>query len=274
MQFKRIYIEITNICNLSCSFCPTTNRTQQFMSVQDFDKIATQAALYTKYIYLHIKGEPLLHPQLQEILNICHKLNLSVNLTTNGTLIAPRQQLLLSSPALRQINISLHGYTPKTHGVFADWLSDIITFAKAASIANKYTVFRFWTASEITDNAIQILQQTFGATLTLNNRTKLNDNIFASFDSEFAWPNINAEIIGVRGTCYGTRSMLGILVDGSVVPCCLDNNGDCIFGNVLQQNLDDILQSTKIKEISQGFKDGKITHNLCMRCGYRLRFNK
>lgn len=276
MEFKRVYIEITNICNLTCSFCPPCPRKPASMSVPDFKKVATMVAQHTKYIFLHIKGEPLLHPHLGEILEISHQLNLNVNLTTNGTLIQKQAEVLLNSPALRQLNISVHGYTPETHGNLDSWISLLVDFSHRAKDRSIYTVFRFWTDNNLDYNhtAITLLENHFKTQLKKDTRTTLTDKIYASFDSEFIWPSISNELIGSTGTCYGTRTMLGVLVDGSVVPCCLDNNGDCTLGNIFKTSLAEIITSPQFTDMSTGFKNRKVTHNLCKRCGYRLRFNK
>ena len=106
-RFKRIYIEITSSCNLKCSFCQETLRSPHFMSVDEFAHTLQQIRPYTNYIYLHVKGEPLLHPQLDEILALCRKAGVTVNLTTNGTLLADKLPILLAHPP-HQMNVSLH----------------------------------------------------------------------------------------------------------------------------------------------------------------------
>ena len=109
-RFQKIYIEIINRCNLCCSFCPTSDRPSRMMSVDEFEKVAAQAAPFTDYICLHVKGEPLMHPWLGDILSIAHQNGLKVNLTTNAVLLPEKQQLLLGETAPRQISLSLHFY--------------------------------------------------------------------------------------------------------------------------------------------------------------------
>ena len=102
MKFKRIYVEICNTCNLSCSFCASRPAHPRQMSVE-------QGRPYTDHLYLHLLGEPLMHPQLEAILQICQRASLHVQLTTNGTLLASRRELLEAYPP-RQINISVHSF--------------------------------------------------------------------------------------------------------------------------------------------------------------------
>ena len=89
-MFKRMYLEITNVCNLRCAFCPGTNRPQRFMTPEEFRQLAARLRPYGTYLMLHVMGEPLLHPQLAELLDIAGALGFRVCLVTNGTLL-PRQ---------------------------------------------------------------------------------------------------------------------------------------------------------------------------------------
>ena len=107
MKFKKIYIEILNYCNLNCSFCEKTKKIKKMMSIEEFNKIINEVKKYTEYIYLHVQGEPLLHPNLKEFFEIAYQNNIKVNITTNATLLEKNIDLLINSKSLRQINLSL-----------------------------------------------------------------------------------------------------------------------------------------------------------------------
>ena len=109
-MLKKAYIEIGNICNLKCKFCPGTKREAKFMTAREFEHIAQKIRPHTQYIYLHLMGEPLLHPELEKILDIAQKLDFRVIVTTNGTLLGRRGASLLSSGAVHKINISLQSF--------------------------------------------------------------------------------------------------------------------------------------------------------------------
>ena len=87
----------------------------------------------------------------------------------------------------------------------------------------------------------------------------------------FDWPNINDEKED-EGTCLGSINQFGILVDGTVVPCCLDVNGDINLGNIFESNLVDIINSQRVKYMQEGFKNNKLIEDLCKSCRYRKRF--
>lgn len=296
-QFKRIYVEITNVCNLNCSFCPPLGRTPAYLSVNDFERIVKEIVPYTDYIYLHIKGEPLLHPQLESILDICYRHQLHVNITTNGTLLYKARDILYHAPALRQINISLHSFeqdstTIGTHALekLEHYISTILSSARYLSdYTDTITALRLWNLnkSDMDNDLVQVntyiinrliqefpdseLASTTQATMTRG--IKLSNQIYLNFDYEFLWPSLDAPYVGDIGSCYGLRTQLGVLVDGSVVPCCLDGDGTIILGNVLQDQLSNILTSPRVMDISQGFINGKITEQFCQHCGYRSRFS-
>lgn len=293
-QFKRIYIEITNICNLNCSFCPPLRRVPKFMSLTEFSQILDKIKPYTNYVYLHIKGEPLMHPNLKEILDLCHQKSILTNITTNGTKISSVQDIISHAPALRQINISLHSFEDIAISRLKEldsYLNEIIITAKYLSEnTNTITALRLWNldknnitkeAMERNNYILNILKHAFPSldytevtdSKLAQKGIKLGHNIYLNFDYEFSWPSLNTSYIGDTGYCYGLKTQLGILVDGTVVPCCLDENGIINLGNIFQDELHDILESTKAQNIIENFGNRRVTEELCQRCGYRERFS-
>ncbi|MEG2074449.1 MAG: SPASM domain-containing protein [Angelakisella sp.] len=274
---------MTNRCNLSCNFCPPSSRPPRRMSAEEFEHLAAAVSPFTRYIYLHVKGEPLTHPQLAEILAIAGQHRLLVNLTTNGVLLPQCSQLLLDSDAMRQTNFSVHGYTAKTHGDLNAWVTSLCDYARASSAKGRYTVFRFWTlpkSREVdgdTGEALDILEREFPlhggiAEQAARRSVELAKGIFASFDEQFDWPSMDAPIAGEEGICYGARTMIGILADGTVVPCCLDSEGACPLGNALTEPLAEILASPRYLNMAGSFANRHVIEPLCQRCTYRLKF--
>lgn len=109
-MFKRMYLEITNVCNLRCAFCPGTQRPRRFMTPEEFRQLATRLRPYGTYLMLHVMGEPLLHPQLAELLDIAGELDFRVCLVTNGTLLPRQLPTLEASPVLHKLSVSLHSF--------------------------------------------------------------------------------------------------------------------------------------------------------------------
>lgn len=274
-MFKKIYIEITNICNLKCKFCPETSRNKQYMKVKNFESIIQKIHKQTNLVCLHVKGEPLLHPQLEEILNILEKYNLKANITTNGTLIKQNLELLKSSKAVRQINISIHSIT-QNENLSKKYLQNI--FESVEELPNVIVSYRLWNISRISENGInrEIINEledyynieNLAKKLKQNEFLKLRNNLFINQDKEFTWPNINGKMMIEYGRCLALKEQIAILVDGTVVPCCLDNNGDIPLGNILEENLEDILNKEKTQVIKNNFENNIITCKLCRTCGF------
>ena len=288
-RFQKIYIEIINRCNLSCSFCPTSDRPARMMSVDEFAKIAAQVTPFTDYICLHVKGEPLMHPWLGDILAIAHQNGLKVNLTTNAVLLPEKHQLLLGETAPRQISLSLHSFDANTMHTrdFRSYLENAIDFARTFTMTTPgYISFRLWNldgtakADQRLRNQfiLDALEQAYHLAQPIDAYVgKVHGNTIAphtyvNFDQLFEWPDEHAPDYGFNVTCHGLRHQLAILADGQVVPCCLDHNGHLALGNIFKESLDTILCKEKSLRIIEDFRSHHIHENLCRRCGYRTRF--
>jgi len=279
-KFKYIYIEITNICNLACKFCPKTNRQQEFMNINTFSHILDEIRPYTDYIYLHVKGEPLLHPNLYSILDIAYTKGFKINLTTNGFLINKHKDQLLNKPAIRQINISLHSISGNELSNYSKYLKDIISFSKEIS-SKAFVSLRLWNLHkhfiQNNDLILKNIEQEFDLPYKIkdkisNKGIKLRKNIYLNQDYEFKWPSLDEKELGETGFCYGLRTHLGILVDGTVIPCCLDGEGIINLGNINHQSFKEVINSKRALNIYTGFSKNQAVEELCRKCSYRKKF--
>lgn len=264
-KFKRIYIEITNICNLSCSFCSIDHRVKKTMTTMEFEEIIKKIDKYTDYIYLHVKGEPLLHPNLKELLDIAKKYNKYVNITTNGTIL-PKKVDILNHEAVRQINISLHSENKQDN-----YLENIIN--SVDKLKNKIIVLRYWTLKNEKSPIIvdKVLNYFNLSTTNVNKHIKLRDNLYLDKQEEFVWPSLDNDYYNEIGTCYALKDQLAILVDGTVVPCCLDSDGIINLGNIYNETLEEIIDSKRYQTMKTGFCNRKVTEELCKRCSFKDR---
>lgn len=278
-KFKKIYVEITNICNLRCNFCPDTKRNLEFMSVENFKKIAIEVKKHSDYIYLHVKGEPLLHPELKGIFNVCEVNDLKICLTTNGTLIAENADLLQTSPAMHKLHISLHSLEANNAKISqANYLENIV---KLMNNSKFITVLRLWNDGGLDEQNKALcdmlkdrLSLDFDILKNLDKNVKIQDNCYVEFGEKFKWPNIKNQPIIDTGFCYGLRNQIAILVDGSVSACCLDNDGEIKLGNIFDNPISDIISSEYSKKFISDFSNRKLPHKLCKTCGFISRFNK
>ena len=276
-RFNKIYLEISNVCNLSCAFCPGTTRAKHIMTTEEFSFLLPRLRPFADYLYFHLMGEPLLHPHLAEFLRIAGDAGFKVILTTNGTLLRKQQDLLLASPALHKVNISLHAFEANDLSVpFETYLQDCFAFGKAAE-GHKLVVYRLWNsggADALNHQILDTMQNFFPAPWT-NNRQgqRIGERIFLEYGDKFDWPDLGAQEGGSRVFCYGLRDQIGILCDGTVVPCCLDHNGDIALGNLFRDDMETILSSPRAQAIYDGFTKKEAAEELCRKCGYARRFS-
>lgn len=281
-RFKKVYIEITNVCNLSCNFCPKTSRKSKFMEEKNFEHIIKSVKPYTDYVYLHLMGEPLLNPELKKFLDICYENELKVNITTNGTLINKSKDILIESKALRQINISLHSFEANNNVDFEDYIKSIVNFVKEATETTGIICsLRLWNldtkyvaSNNMNVDIFRFLEEKFNLECNLKNELaekntfKLKDNVYLSMGEKFKWPSLKISEIGERAFCLGLRNQIGVLVDGTVVPCCLDSEGSIPLGNIFETDLEEIINSKRAKDIYEGFSRRTAVEDLCKRCGF------
>ena len=270
MKFKRIYIEITNICNLNCSFCSTSLRPKKEMTPKEFEEVIKKINNYTDYIYLHVKGEPLTHHNLDNILSICKKYNKKVCLTTNGVFLKERLNILSKYDNIYQINISLHSENKKD-----TYLKDI--FLVVDNLKYPYINYRFWTLDKSIDKVnnkyLDMIKLKYKVN-KLHDKMKLDNKIYLSLDSKFTWPSTNNNYYKEEGTCLGAKTQLAILSDGMVSICCLDSEGESNLGNIFTSSMKDIINSSKFKNTIKGFNDNKAYLDICKHCFYKERFSK
>lgn len=277
-RFNKIYLEISNVCNLQCSFCPGTKRRQKVMSEAEFAELLPKLRPYSDYLYFHLMGEPLCHPCLERFLELAAEAQFKVILTTNGTLLTRQQEVLLASPALHKVNISLHAFEANDLKVsFEKYLQDCFSFGKAAE-GKKLVVYRLWNqgGQDTRNGQIQsLLEATFPKPWKDGRKgIAIGDHIFLEYGDKFDWPDLTACDGGEQVFCYGLRDQIGVLCDGTVVPCCLDHEGDLALGNLFEQDLEEILNTDRAQAIYLGFQQKKAAEELCRKCGYARRFSK
>ena len=275
-RFNKIYLEISNVCNLSCAFCPGTKREKHIMTIEEFSALMPKLRPWADYLYFHLMGEPLLHPHLEKFLEIAGEFGFKVILTTNGTLLNKQQYVLLNTPALHKVNISLHAFEANDLSVpFADYLRDCFAFGKAME-GKKLVVYRLWNnggADELNQQILATMKQYFPEEWTDNRQGKrIGQRIFLEYGDKFDWPDLNAPEGSDRVFCYGLRDQIGVLCDGTVVPCCLDHEGDIALGNLFQTDMDAILSNPRAMSIYNGFTKKEAAEELCRKCGYARRF--
>ena len=276
-KFKKTYIEITNVCNLDCPFCPKTKRKAAFMDEAVFKTVLEKIKGSASFLYFHVMGEPLMHPKLGRFLDLAAGYGYRVNLTTNGTLVE-KLYGVMDKPALRQVNFSLHANRDD-----AGYLGAILDFTDEAREKGKLIALRLWnhgSGSGGNTAAIEKIKARFCPGRELQDKPthvrgiKVAENVFLNQAEEFAWPSLRNPVIGKKGFCNGLRDQIAVLADGTVVPCCLDAEGVINLGNILEKDLKSIYKSERGKAFYNGFAHMNVIEDLCRKCTYRKRFDR
>ena len=274
-MYSKVYVEITNICNMNCSFCHGHSRAPRQMSINEFSLILEKLKEQTKYIYYHLMGEPTTHPRLPEFIKLADKYGYKSIVTTNGTLLNKCGDSLLNS-GVHKMNISLHSFENGSDEDYERYVLELVSFAKKAAEKGVIVVFRLWNRGfddGKNEKAFKLLKENILGEWANNTRgIRIRDKIHIEWGERFEWPDINAEIKGDKFSCYALKDQFGILADGTVVPCCLDSDGVINLGNIFCDDVNDILNSKKATDVVNGFKCGIASEDLCKRCGYAQRF--
>lgn len=274
-MYSRVYIEITNVCNMNCSFCHGHSREKKFMTLNEFEIILDKLNGQTKYVYYHLMGEPLLHPQLTDFIKSASEKGFRSVITTNGTLLNQKGEKLISS-GVHKVSVSLHSFEKDDPDTQKSYLNDVVNFSEAASKAGIIVVLRLWNNGfDEGKNVITLeyLKSSIQGEWVKNTKgIRIKDKLHIEWGDRFEWPDKTAPIQSDDVFCYGLRDHFGILCDGSVVPCCLDSDGKLTFGNIFSQGIDEILNSATAKAMCEGFNKRTAVTDLCRRCGYAQRF--
>ena len=280
-MLKKAYLEITNVCNLACTFCPGTWREKGFLPPEDFALLAGRLRGHVEHLYLHLMGEPLLHPQLPILLALAEALDFRVMITTNGVLLPRRGEALLACAAVRKVSISLHSFEGNEGGDLSGYLEDCLSFAARAAAGGKRCALRLWnldgaeTSGANRENAAILarVEDAFPKPWREGRRgVTLRENLYLEWGERFQWPDLAAQERTCGGFCHGLRDQIGVLWDGTVVPCCLDHEGDIPLGNLYERTLEEILNTPRARAIYDGFSHRQPVEELCRKCGYMRRF--
>ena len=262
----------------------------KIMNLDTFDRLNHELKDFTNELAYHIVGDPLVLTNLQEYLNISLKHNLKVNITTTANNISEKHYEALSNSTIKQINFSLNSYNANSHKKsFEEYLNPILEFVKfAQEKKHEYFInFRIWnldeekSAKEFNKKVFDKINEVFSSNINIEDvykekpkNIRIARKIFFNFDEYFSWPSLENEIISKTGFCYGLDSHFGILVNGDVIPCCLDQNACVKLGNTNSSQIADILNSKRVLDIQKGFRQNILVEELCQKCEYRTRFDK
>ncbi len=298
-KFRKIYIEITNRCNLSCSFCPKTKRPVHSMTIGEFTHIIERTKNHGENFYLHVMGEPTAHPHFAGFLKICKDNGVKVNITTNGTLLDRVGDAIVEN-SVRSVSVSMHSFEANSlNKDMKEYLDKIMVFCRKTAGSGITVELRLWNFDresiydknqlngQIVDYLEEELELNFDLRRSMNDKFdemetshsrkfnfRLKDRIFLGMAQHFDWPDINKTERYTEGFCYGLRNQIAILADGTVTACCLDSEGNIPLGNIHQNTLQQIFDGERAQAIYTGFTHRKAVEPLCQTCGYMKMYDK
>ena len=300
---ESVYIEITNSCNLHCSFCPcgtagnagNAAMPRTFMPTELFEKcIAGAQEIGAKNVFFHVLGEPTLHPGFAHYLKKLEQTPLRLTLTTNGTTIERTGRHILDCPAVRQVNFSTHAFAELPRETAERHLQNVLDFCRIAAVERPdlYVNLRLWNvgAAEATPwnrYMLDRIRETFGVEVTpghfcsRHKSFNISGRIYLHEDTRFEWPKLDERGSAsaptgtlVQGTCRALDTHVAILHDGRVVACCLDYSGQITLGNIQENSLTEILEAPLARGLREGFAQNELRHALCRACSYCKRFSR
>jgi len=274
-MFSKVYVEITNICNRNCSFCPGTVRSPRRMTMEEFARIVEKLRGVTQYLYFHVMGEPLTHPLLPDMIRHAAKEGFKVAITTNGTLLPVRGQELIRA-GVYKVSLSIHSFEQGADAEYLKYMEGCMDFAEMASRAGVLVAMRLWNQGydEGRNNrTVAMLRERFPGEWREGRRGYcLRDKLHLEYGERFQWPDLAEEVQSQSVFCYGLKDHFGILCDGSVIPCCLDREGVITLGNIFETPIEEILAGERARAMREGFRRRIAQEELCQKCGYAQRF--
>jgi MoaA/NifB/PqqE/SkfB family radical SAM enzyme len=259
---KRLYLEITNQCNLNCAFCPLSKRKIEHLPLALIAKVLAESAKLSPYVYLHVLGEPLMYPKFREVLELAEKYQVKLQLVTNGTLLKEYQDVLLTAKALRKLSVSLQSLF--TSDNLAEHLLSLNAFIEKAKKTDLIIELRNWTGENPAISTY--LKETFGYQ---DKKLKLRPKLYLSFSETFSWPSLATEVKQQAKYCQGPKMMLCVLSNGVISPCCLDTEGLLNLGNIRDISLLEARENPRYQQLLLGFRDNKVLELLCKHCNYK-----
>ena len=267
-MIDRCYIEITNTCNLDCHFCPKHQRARRQLSAEEFDLLTDKVRGKVCFLYFHLMGEPLLHPLLPQFITMAREKGFKTVLTSNGTLLHRAMNLLDTLP--HKVQLSLHSHESNARGELSSYMEEVMNFATQAAAKGTCVVLRLWNQGGM-DKENELVMDYIAEYVPRPWKERpdgfrLCDNLYLEFDRKFEWPSANVSSAKREVFCKALLKQIGVLSDGSLVPCCLDHNGDVALGNLFHQSLEEILSSPRAQAMIEGFQHHTATEALCQNC--------
>ncbi|MCE1225283.1 MAG: glycosyltransferase [Geobacteraceae bacterium] len=251
-------------------------RPKGYMTFEQFRIIADKIRPYCRYLYLHLWGEPMLNPDIIQIIRYASQFT-ACNISTNGMCLTPQlaEELILSG--VRDILFSIDGMTQETYQQYrvgGDVNKALMNLkmlqylnqkhGNRVVISPQFVVFRHNQHEMRAFRnfcALFGLEASFKAPYIRGGHSNLCNSDFPEYVRK-SYPDKSSRAKAMSG-CPDPRDVMTILLDGSVVACCYDHNNSNCFGNIFQQDAMDIWNSGRFMAFRQQVAIGN-PPNFCL----------
>lgn len=252
-------VELTNYCNFKCAFCvgqQQGQRSRGYMDLEMFKEICYQAKIYGALgIRLLRWGEPMMHPNFLEMVDIAKKHNLLVHVTTNGSLLEKVGYDNIIDSKLDSLIISFQGTCEKEYKKlrkkdYNDIVSKIIKLRNVRDnrgVNNPYITL----STTVTDETKEEINRFKENWLRVVDGVSIGYTCFKRLkDQESVKDYLSRKkILPHLFKCQEVMVKLSIDWDGTVSPCCLDYDQQLSVGNIKDSTLYELWHSDDTKSI-------------------------
>jgi radical SAM protein with 4Fe4S-binding SPASM domain len=260
-----LYIEPSNRCNLSCSFCPQSlddyeERSGGRMDI-DMDlyrKVIAEVSTFDprpKSIKLYFLGEPLLHPEIQEIMTLAVSVCDRVEVTTNGLVLTEKKAQAILDSGIHYLRVSVYLY----EGIRTDIVRRNVE--RLRDMRNNQRKSRPFISAKVFGQKERDMIEPYYSSIT----DEITCETMHSFASDFV--NISQQPKGKASACPYPFYTLVVKSNGDVVPCCVAWEGSLVVGNAKTESLLDIWHGDKLASIHRDHLMGnRSKYTACKSC--------
>jgi len=264
-------LETTNNCNLRCTMCPINHMTRQtgYMELPKFRKIIDEIAPYAELVYLHGLGEPLLHPDIIEMVRYCRSRRVKTGISTNAMMLTEEMSAKLLEAGLDYIFLAFDGATKETfervrkNADFSRVDKAVRGFlAMKDKIKNSnFTVVQMIVTPE-TEHEKELFLERWKDVKNIN-----AIRIKREFDLRFLNRTPKPEGICDK-PCFYLWRQANIYWDGTVSLCCMASNNEQLLGNIFDYGgFGKVWRSEKMRQARDLHIKGKWREiPICRKC--------
>jgi len=144
LPYRKALLQITEKCNLHCAHCFVSSSSRgDSMSLKEMREIVIPKLKQCRVISVTLTGgEPFMHENIIEIVQLLKAADMSVSICTNGTIVNQAQIEDLAKIGHVHLNVSLDGFRPESHGKFRGDKNAFAKTVKTICLLRKYHLLK------------------------------------------------------------------------------------------------------------------------------------